>query len=353
MSTSLSPYTLFSYLCYLLLCLTLSGCEKTVPEVEQNQQAASQVEVTAPDLNQICEDLKKEMQDISAQRTTFALEQINQNIRVCLPLISHAEQKKLMALSNQMYAQFLKIERTPEQQQAFEQYALDESQYPTIQQSRFEKLHIRDQYLLRHKGQAYIELDTNNPNHMHYKRNSQYLARVFAPYFPEAEKVFIQTLANQNEHSLIQEQHLSISSDEIAQRALSWEAYLKTYPKSPYRADAQYLLDVYRSLLFLGLKERPVSIQYDGPTDLPASTLTTLEQLSHDKDTDLAVQARQFLNFVNLSAEEKAELFPSSPQASAQTLLMRMLNLKLYDAHLKDNRNCFQDAICSTSSSTP
>ena len=92
----------------------------------------------------------------------------------------------------------LKVDRTEFQQRAFEQYALEMAQHPTIQQAHFQQLTPRDQYLLKHKNQAYVELlDLGNGN-LQYRRSPEYLARIFAPYPPAAEKAFIENLAEQN-----------------------------------------------------------------------------------------------------------------------------------------------------------
>lgn len=342
---------IISYSIILLLSVALSGCHKPAPETKVEPAEAQQASVVVPDLNQICEDLKKEMLAITSQRTTFALEQINQNIRVCLPLISHREQKKLMDLSNQMYNQFLYMDRTPEQQKAFDQYALDESQFPTIQQSHFEKLNSRDQYLLRHKGQAYIELSNLNQNNMSYKRNAQYLAKVFAPYFPLDEKEFIQGLADQNEMPSFNQNSLLISPEDIVQRVLFWESYLKKFPQSAYKKDAQYLYDTYRSLLFLGLKDSPVSINFDGKFDIQAASLAAIESLAELKDSAVATQSRQFLKFIDMSTEQKAQYLnrsnaDHSNSSSAQKQIMQLLNLKVLDFSQKPKRDCFSDAIC-------
>ena len=53
------------------------------------------------------------MSEIDAQRTTFALEQINQDLKLCLPLLGFQQQKHLLGLSNKMYHDFLSVERTP------------------------------------------------------------------------------------------------------------------------------------------------------------------------------------------------------------------------------------------------
>ena len=77
------------------LCAMLSACNKPIlPEdvkadIKQQQKAS----LVVPDLDAICHNLKKEMGAMSAQRTTFALEEINRDIRLCLPIISVEEQK--------------------------------------------------------------------------------------------------------------------------------------------------------------------------------------------------------------------------------------------------------------------
>lgn len=172
------------------------------------------------------------MSQINEQRTTFALEQINQDLKVCLPLMELAEQKHLMQRSTEMYQRFLHVERTEFQQRAFEQYALDMAQHPTIQQSHFEQLTTRDQYLLKHKGQAYVELLDQGNGTLQYRRSPEYLARIFAPYLPVAEKVFIENLAEQNMEPVLVEKRLQLEAANIAARALFWEDYLQTYPKA-------------------------------------------------------------------------------------------------------------------------
>ena len=43
----------------------------------------------------MCKNIEKNMSQINDQRTTFALEQVNQDLKVCLPLMELAEQKNV------------------------------------------------------------------------------------------------------------------------------------------------------------------------------------------------------------------------------------------------------------------
>ena len=337
-------------LAFITVCLGLSACKKQVPE-ELNLESASEsmVQNTTPDLNEICKKLKEEMLLISAKRTTFALEQINQDIRLCLPLMTYKEQKHLIKLADQMYDNFLEIDRTPEQQKSFNLYAYDQSQFPTIQQAQFEKLHPRDQYLLTHRGQAYIDL-IDMDDQATYQRNSYYLAKVFAPYFPEAEREFMQELAEQNQSVQFHDEQAEISAQEIAERALFWESYLKKFPKSSYLNDAKYLYHFYSNLLFKGLNHHPISQHYESRSDISPEALSAIEQMTNNEKSQLSNQARLFMQFIELDTQQKNELINipqnanESNQDRIESQLHEYLNLKVLN--LKHPRDCFTDAIC-------
>lgn len=298
---------------------------------------------TSTDLNIICQNLKNDMQQINAQRTTLALKQINQQIQICLPHLDFAEQKQLMHLSDQMYQQFLAVDRNPEQQKAFTYYVANQAQYPTIQQNNFEKLHSRDQYLIRHHSQAYIDLFELDNGQVFYRRDPQYLAKIFAPNLPEAELNFVNELAEQNLQPLWTERHLNISANEVARRALYWQDYLTNYPKSSYHQDALYLLHYYSLLLFEGGQKSPISIQFDGADDIQADMLEVIKQLAQQEHGHLSQQAQAFLRFIDLRPEQRLRI--ESTKQHAQPQVLAQLEHYLGLQRLPE-RNCFLDAVC-------
>ena len=109
------------------------------------------------------------------------------------------------------------------------EYFHTQSQFPTLQQDQYEQLHPRDRYLLAHKGLAYIDL-VETDHEVRYQRNPHYLARIFAPYFPEAERVFMQELAEQNQQANFQQQTFHLHAEEILARAQFWDKYLPNTP---------------------------------------------------------------------------------------------------------------------------
>ena len=340
---SLKPYAL------IFMCALLAACQKPEPVSFQEPAQIEASSTQTLDLTDLCQKIDKNMSEIDAQRTTFALEQINQDLKLCLPLLGFPQQKHLLGLSNKMYHDFLSVERTPQQQRAFESYALEMAQHPTIQQSLFEQLTIRDQYLIKHQGQSYVELFDAGEGQVHYRRSPEYLAKIFAPYLPVAEQAFIEHLATQNQYPAVIGSQVKIDAKEIADRALYWESYLQQYPKSSYHQDARHLLNLYSTLLFIGLDTQRV---YDGYT-VQSNYLEEIERLAALKNSIVTDQARLFLKFVALSPEQRAAqiILPASAHAQrlgADQLLQRQLAhfIQLRMVQPDQGKDCLSDAIC-------
>lgn len=324
--------------------LGLVACQKSdLPPVQSNEKREAPIAI---DLTRLCNNLSKTMQNIDNTRTIFALEQINQNLKICIPLADFKQQMNLMRLSTQMYNKFLMVQRSPQEQKAFELHALDMAQHPTIQHAHHQTFSTRDQYLLKHKGQAYVELHEADHHRLVYRRSPQYLARIFAPYLPKAERVFIENLAEQNSHNLFQNNRIFIDADEILMRALFWESYIKQYPKSSFSQEAEYLYQVYSQLLFKGTAQDPVSETYANEAEIKSDHLFAIKKLATLSQSQLSKQARQFLTFIQLNQQQKRA---QTGYNSATEQLNKYLNLK--SVKINQRLDCFSDGICHAKAS--
>ncbi len=146
---------------------------------------------------------------------------------------------------------------------------------------------------------------------------------------------------------------VKIDAKEIADRALYWENYLQQYPKSSYHQDARHLLNLYSTLLFIGLDTQRV---YDGYT-VQSNYLEEIERLAALKNSIVTDQARLFLKFVALSPEQRPEqraaqiILPASAHAQrlgADQLLQRQLAhfIQLRMVQPDQGKDCLSDAIC-------
>lgn len=327
----------------LLFSLIIAGCgQQAEPQPVKEQLEANLSQNEALDLSQMCDKIKHNMAQINDQRTTFALEQINQDLKVCLPLLNLAQQKELLKLSTLMYQKFLHVERTPAQQLAFEKYAFDMAQHPTIHQSHFEQLTLRDQYLLKHQGQAYVELVDTGSTQLHFRRSPEYLGRIFAPYMPDAESVFIENLSYQNIEGVMRDGALIIEPFEITRRALFWEDYIQRYPRSSYLQDAKNILAHYQTLLFIGTQTTPVSDNYTDRHSVAISTWEEIEKLSRLEKSALAQQAKKFLNFYNMTEAQRENVLGLQKGQKPE----QQLTIYLGIPKISSKKDCFTDAVC-------
>ena len=347
-----------AYAAPILLVLVLGGCQKPKQETPEPKEAAT-VPVTQPQNPDLCQPLLQHMQAINANSRIEALEQVNQRLSACLSQLPFKQQKQLLEASHAMYQHFLKVERSPAQQEAFDQYAFNQSPHPTLQQSYIDKFAPRDQYLLQHQGgAAYYELYDSGEGMLNYRRQPRYLVELFAPYLPVAERTFIEHLAEQNQQSPLRDGALNISWDEIAQRAQFWEDYIQQYPDSSYHEDAKLLLALYSAFLFKGANNTPISDTYTGELSVRPDALTVIRQVSKQRNSELAQQAKRFLEFVEMSPAQRNQTItvqlttPERLSGQRNILTLRQLEkyLQLRDPYAGSKynqyRDCLTDAVC-------
>lgn len=326
-----------------MLCTTLVACQPAELPLFSDPPPIHVENKTIPDLNELCSNIDQEMLKINQQRTIFALQEINQDLKVCLPLMTTKEQFNLLNISTKMYQNFLHVERTPEQETAFQNYMITMGSHPTIQQKHFQKMTLRDQYLVKHQGQAYIEVTTQIDQYSYYRRHPQYLARIFAPYLPKTEQTFILALADQNAQPIFNGDHLNLEPATLVERALFWENYIQNYPQSRYLQDAKQLYHIYGQLLFIGNEQARLSDTYDGENTINKKSLIAIQHLAKQPHSPLAKQAKRFLSFVHRDTAYKKYTF--NPIADRPLHALQQY-LGITPISLKNQKKCLNEAIC-------
>ena len=95
LTRNLPQFLIFGFL-IVMGCFVMVACQKPAVEIVHESKEPIKIEQAKPDFNQICQNLKQDMLAMNAQRTTLALEQVNQDIRMCLPQMQFDEQISLM-----------------------------------------------------------------------------------------------------------------------------------------------------------------------------------------------------------------------------------------------------------------
>ena len=340
----------------LLLVLLIAGCHQQSSEPHREE---SQPHVAPKTVMSLCSLLSQQMQNINSSSSVEDLQFVNQQLEKCLPQIPMQQRQQLLYASTSMYQRFLSTERTPEQEQAFDQYAMNSNGYATSYQAQFAE---RDRYLLQHQGsRAYFEVYDSGDTGIMYRRQPQYLLHIFAPYLPKAEQIFIKNLAAQNEFPILSGSTFNVSWSEISRRARFWQNYVNEYANSALIDDAQRLKFKYAQFLFHGISSLPVSTDYVGEDSINPEALQEIKYLAVEDHSALGLQAKKFLQFIQIPTAQRdqdlpIELSPTEKRSSQYQTIKTIKQLDrymgLYDPLTLDsthiNRDCLSDAICIT-----
>lgn len=305
-----------------LLCTVfITGCQKTPQNAIENEQQQKQPSVKTKSANHECQTLSQNLEKIGRSSTVESLTQANTQLKKCMTQADNTQQLKWLDDSTKMYKRFLDADTDEKSLDALSEYSYsildNENNHPdrrtsTIQvgsQELFKKLAKRDQYLLKHQGQAYIEFQYIGEGVFEYRRQPQYILDIFAPALPKDQQRFVKQMAKDNQDILYNDAALTISWNELVNRALFWENYLKQYPNAKFKTDAQSLLDEYRYLIFLGVDNSPVSDEFAPNTWIDPDALAAIKALAKRTDTNLASTAQKFLDFIATPIEQRSEKF--------------------------------------------
>ncbi|WP_016803684.1 hypothetical protein [Acinetobacter nosocomialis] len=344
--------------------LLLAGCSKTSEQdqaVSKEQKSTAQKSTEQRDSS--CLQIMAAMQKINQNSKIEDLNQINEKLKTCVPSLKNNEQLKLIEASTAMYQRFLKQEHNEKTAKAFEAFGyaileqepLDAKKTMKTKKKLFDQLGTRDQYLIQHEGQAYIELLYQGEGMFTYRRQPNYLVDVFAKALPADQKEFLTRMAKDNKDIFYDDGALAISWKELTERALFWEKFIQKYPKSYFINDAKLLFNEYRYFIFFGLDNTPVSDEFAPNTWIDKDALQQIRFLSTQNQSSLAKPAQQFLKFIATPVDErntqfKTDLIDENGQKKSTYQIVHEQLEQLLELESPWNtqsyRDCHMDAVC-------
>ncbi|MEN8349435.1 hypothetical protein ABFP31_11190 [Acinetobacter nosocomialis] len=344
--------------------LLLAGCSKTSEQdqaVSKEQKSTAQKSTEQRDSS--CLQIMVAMHTINQNSKIEDLNQINEKLKTCVPSLKNDEQLKLINASTAMYQRFLKQEYNEKTAKAFEAFGyaileqepLDAKKTMKTKKKLFDQLGTRDQYLIQHEGQAYIELLYQGEGMFTYRRQPNYLVDVFAKALPADQKEFLTRMAKDNKDIFYDDGALAISWKELTERALFWEKFIQKYPKSYFINDAKLLFNEYRYFIFFGLDNTPVSDEFAPNTWIDKDALQQIRFLSTQNQSSLAKPAQQFLKFIATPVDErntqfKTDLIDENGQKKSTYQIVHEQLEQLLELespwNTKSYRDCHMDAVC-------
>lgn len=344
--------------------LLLSGCNKTSQQdqaVSKEQKSTEQKPESKPDNS--CIQINAAIQKINQNSKIEDLNQINEKLKTCVPSLKNDEQLKLIDASTAMYQRFLKQDYTDKTARAFEAFGYavleqkqrDPKKVIQSQKKLFDQLSPRDQYLLQHNGEAYIDLLYQGEGMFTYRRQPNYLVDVFSKALTADQKEFLTRMAKDNQDIFYNDGALAVSWKELTERALFWEKFIQKYPKSHFIGDAKLLFNEYRYFIFFGLDNTPVSDEYAPNTWFDKDALEQIRFLSTQNQSSLAKPAQQFLKFIATPVEERNKQFKidlteknGDKKSNYQITHEQLEQLLKFDSpwNTEVYRDCHIDAVC-------
>lgn len=344
--------------------LLLSGCNKTSQQdqaVSKEQKSTEQKPVSKQ--NNSCIEIHAAIQKINQNSKIEDLNQINEKLKTCVPSLKNDEQLKLIDASTAMYQRFIKQDYTDKTARAFEAfgYAVLEHKQQDLkkviqtQKKLFDQLSPRDQYLLQHNGEAYIDLLYQGEGMFTYRRQPNYLVDVFSKALTADQKEFLTRMAKDNQDIFYNDGALAVSWKELTERALFWEKFIQKYPKSHFISDAKLLFNEYRYFIFFGLDNTPVSDEYAPNTWFDKDALEQIRFLSTQNQSILAKPAQRFLKFIATPVEERNKQFKidlteknGDKKSNYQITHEQLEQLLKFDSpwNTEVYRDCHIDAVC-------
>lgn len=307
---------------------------------------------------QTCLDLNKAMQKIGDTSKIEAIYEAQNQLKACLPTASNKEVLKLLENYQAMYGRFLASDNYMDGEVYFDISESLENERK-VSPKQLSSIGSRNQYLINLiEKDADVSLLYIGEGIFVFHHDLKAMADLFAPYLTKDQKAFTQRMAIDNQDIFWNDAAVAVPFEEVIDRALFWENYIRQYPDSYFIKDAKKLFKLYRRVLFFG------SDNTNWMDDLyrefydPAYE-QMMRKLSHRPNSVLARDAKKLLTFMSMSEVERRQNFPTDTQIesdgdnewAAWSLASEQLNLALpipspWSDNSEGYRDCLSSVLC-------
>lgn len=309
-----------------------------------------------------CLALSNAMQKVDNESNIEAIYAIQQTLKACLPTANNAEVLSLLKDYQAMYRRFLASDLDSESDYETFNSAIYELYYGEgLSSAQLKTLASHDQYLVGLvKSDADISIYDEGEGYFSFTHNLKAMADIFTPYLREDQSAFIERLATDNQDSFWGDAAVTVTFDELVERAVFWEDYSKRYPNGYAVTDAKSLLDFYRRIMFFGSDNTQwtddAMRKFIEPQDRQL-----MVKLARRPNSILAKDAQNFLNFLALSDDERQEKYPAplldydgyevSEWAAARYQLDKAMQIPSIWDDYPNSRDCMNGVFCQDSDS--
>ena len=357
----------------LVLCLGTSACQ---PKSEPSDNEASQAQSTETPMiqtpkkplesseskmavtAQTCLALNKAMEKIDDTSKIEAIYAVQKQLKACLPTASNAEVMALLKSYQTMYNRFLWDDSDTigeEFNNDFFDVMSALEQHEKVPVESLKKMSPRVRYLIGLiQNDADVRVYNLGEGYYAFSHNLKTMADIFTPYLRQDQSKFIQRMAIDNQDTFWSDASVTVSFEELIERALFWENYIQQYPDGYKIKDAKYLLDFYRYIIFFGAENTQWTDDAIREFIMPEDE-QMIQRLSKHPSSVLAKDSQNFLRFLALSDSERQQKYPAPSTdeegrevgnwAIARYQLDKALQIpSIWDEI--ENKDCFNGLFC-------
>ena len=311
-----------SILFLMIVFLGLNACQKesSVPNSAKTSESSDQnlenhvkANLTAENQKLTAESCGTVDANIKLLKQQFSpkhLLSLNEQFQRCLDSVDLEQRYQWLSETDKIYT--VQISKLPEnisnyiRQVSSEGLTLTETQLKQMRSKMTEK----DKFITDHQKDLYLAPYNLGEGNYSVAQSPQYAYMIFAPHLPQADQVFLKAILEQEnaiKGSIDKDAGLSVSFDQLSNWIISWEDYLKKYPKSHFVKDAQNTISFYEKYLFLGLENTPVFEINDYSVEMIPEARKAIVKLSK-ADSPSARKAQQLLDYFDHYAFTESQL---------------------------------------------
>ncbi|MGO2120207.1 hypothetical protein [Psychrobacter sp.] len=311
----------------------------------------------------ICSKLEDTINTIDNKSEIENIHAVQHQLTACLPVADNTQILQWLTEYQAMYQRFLSVNSTNSINNVNSAtdnralYALmrtiEQDQKITVAQLK--EVSPRVRYLVS-------LIRSGSDVHVRYLGEGDYefyhdltaMADIFIPYLPEDQAAFVQRMAKDNQEIFWFDTAIAFSFEELVERTVFWEDFIKHYPQSIFYNDAESLFNMYRYLLFFGSEntqwtDKEIRNFYD------SDNKRLLLKLAKRPNNELAKNVQDFFTFMEQSDAERLTQYPIPDKDEnggeiderniTQYQLNEALNLSSPWIATQD-RNCLTGIIC-------
>ncbi|MFC2996936.1 hypothetical protein ACFODO_17090 [Acinetobacter sichuanensis] len=299
----------------------LIACQKsdTNPQNTQSKNAETLKAVendAQKKLKAKCQSVDLKIKALANKSSPKKLSDLNHLLQLCIAEVPLEKRYQWIKDSEQVYQNLLEKSSIEFYQYMTNSTGDHEELTAQAKKALYAELKPEEQYLVDHAKALYLEKYYLGEGEYTVVQHPQYYIDLFVPHLEKADQVYFKQLRKEYTGSdYILDAGLAISFDEVKNRLIFWESYLKNYPKAHYQSQVAELIKNYKNDLFHG-HENTRTLWFDHDKIADQDALKAIRKLAAS-DSASHKTAQAFLNLIT-SSEAQWQQLPKSSEDEAE-----------------------------------